>query len=46
MLLLFFALAGLVWMVEVGGMGMGVGGKEEKENTTQGKYTKVIIFMK
>lgn len=43
-LLLFFALAGLVWMAAVGGMGMRVRGKEEKENTKQGKYTKVIIF--
>ena len=38
-LLLFFALAGLVWMAAVGGMGMRVGGKEGKENTKQGKYT-------
>lgn len=43
-LLLFFALAGLVWMAAVGGMGMRVGGKEGKENTKQGKYTKVVIF--
>lgn len=40
-LLLFFAFAGLVWMAAVGGMGMRVGGKEGKENTKQGKYTKV-----
>lgn len=39
-LLLFFALAGLVWMAAVGGIGMRVGGKEGKENTKQGKYTK------
>ena len=29
-LLLFFALAGLVWMAAVGGIGMRVGGKEGK----------------
>lgn len=32
-LLLFFALAGLVWMAAVGGMGMRVGGKEGKKRT-------------
>lgn len=44
-LLLFFALAGLVWMAAVGGMGMRVGGREGKENTKQGKYTKVTSFL-
>jgi len=44
-LLLFFALAGLVWMAAVGGMGMRVGGREGKGNTKQGKYTKVIVFL-
>lgn len=43
-LLLFFAFAGLVWMAAVGGMGMRVGGKEGKESTNQGKYTKVKYF--
>lgn len=43
-LLLFFAFAGLAWMAAVGGMGITLGGKTEKENTKQGKYTIVTLF--
>lgn len=44
-LLLFFALAGLGWMAEVGGMGMRVGGRGGRKNTEQGKYTSMSLFI-